>query len=141
MSNQKNDKNKEIRFYFPNDESFANYERLERFAVLEGKTIPEVFADLVATYVQRPDLLAVWNRATWVDQNELIDRLETEYQIKTNPQTLYNYRRDGWLPNLFCSDGAKGLLYDLEGVAIIYPQIINRPRTRTAKPKIAATTK
>lgn len=124
-------KQKEVRFMLPEDEHADFYERFKKLAIIGGKKEATLFSELIQDYVQRNgNILA---EATWVSQPELIERL-AEQGINTNAQTLYNWREEGLLDGLFGYDGGKGVLYRLEGVALMYESIKARPRQRKTRP-------
>lgn len=134
---------KEVRFFVEGSESIEIYEKLKKLAIINGKTDSQVFLKLMTEFVNSKENQKLLTEKNWVTQAELIERLQTEHNIKTNPQTLYNWRDWGFLNGLYASDGGKGLLYDYDGVALIYPTLKERPRTRTTRTRqpVSATNK
>jgi len=128
---------KEIRFTLPEPVDYDRYADFQRLCIINGEKEGAGVARIIKREVEknRSKLYDDNGKMKWVDQPTLIAALaEQKPPIKTNPQTLYNYRNGGKMAGMYGSDGGKGLLYNLRACILFFREIQAAPReNRSAK--------
>lgn len=118
-----NSKHSPIRILFSKPDDSAVWERFKTLAVVKGESPPDYLIRIIEKDLGKKSNADILQSATWVKQADLIKRLKTDYQIKTNSQTLYNYRKGGLLNGLFGTDGGQLIMWNLEGVAKAFKEM------------------
>jgi hypothetical protein len=123
---------KEIRVSFEDEAAQKSAKDLTVLAVIKGKSFEDVLVAAMGEYIKKHGKRL--DEGTWLSQTELIERLKSDYDITTNPQTLSNRRIRGDFDGIYCSDGKVKVYYLLERVA----EKLQEPRRRTNPEKVAA---
>jgi len=124
---------KEIRVSLELDEHQKTAADFAVLAVIRGVSYEGALVDAMNDHIKRYGKPLL--RGTWLSQTDLIDRLKDDYGITTNSQTLMNYRNEGRLNKLYCSDGKKKVFYLLEEIVKVFQSPRNR---RHAEKTVAA---
>ena len=124
---------KALRFFLPKAEDYAIWDNFETLAVLRGKNPAAELVKILDKYISDEDARKRLGHATWVNQIQLIERLEKDYGITTNTQTIRNYKKE--LKGLYFTDGSKHTRYNLELVAERFPRIQGKKLASSQKGK------
>ena len=84
---------KEIRVTLDDVTAQQSAKDLTVLAVIMGKSFEEILTDAMTAFVAKNGKRL--NEGTWLSQTELIERLQSDFGISTNPQTLANRRVRG----------------------------------------------
>lgn len=123
---------KEIRVTLDDVTAQQSAKDLTVLAVIMGKSFEEILTDAMTAFVAKNGKRL--NEGTWLSQTELIERLQSDFGISTNPQTLANRRVRGDFDGIYCSDGKLKVYYLLEKVA----DKLKEPRRRQNPERVAA---
>ena len=121
-----------IKFYFSTQKDYEIWDDFKTLAIINNQAPQDYLATILDKHLASSAAKRLKD-TTWVSHKQLIERLESEFGITTNPQTLSNYRKSGYLDGLFGSDGGRLIVYDLNGVAAKYKEIQGTPVNAKSK--------